>query len=150
DYREVFSQIFPKQGLLALNHNDVHRLNFLALENDKLMLIDHEYAALNLIGIDIVNYLIETNFNYKVKQFPFFDCTNDLDYQKMYKIYLNYIDIFEENIKNREEMDEKHKNLFAQCRTKTYFLHLICTISLFCFIYSVIYLNWSSFDTKNF
>jgi len=151
NYKEIFTQVFPKEALFVLNHNDVHRLNFLSLDNDKIMLIDHEYAALNLVGIDIVNYLIETNFNYKVKQFPFYDYKETMDYDKMYKIYLNYLDKFEEeNCKRGEDVDENNKSLYNNCRTKTYFLQLICVISLFWFIYSVIYLDWNSFEMKNF
>jgi len=147
-YKEIFTQIYPKEALLTLNHNDVHRLNFLTMENDRLMLIDHEYAALNLVGIDIVNYLIECNFNYKAKQFPFFEYKETLDYEKMYKIYLNYLDIFEENIRGKEEFDADKEALFSQCRTRKYFLQLICIISLFWFIYSVIYLEWNTFEKK--
>jgi len=149
NYKQIFSHVMPKQGLFVLNHNDVHRLNFLTMENDRLMLIDHEYAALNLIGIDIVNYLIETGFNYKHKEFPFFAHTETLDYDKMYEMYLNYMNVFEENIRNREEINEERENLFSQCRTKKYFFQLICVISLFWFIYSLIYLDWSTFEMKS-
>jgi len=82
NYKEIFSHVMPKEGLFVLNHNDVHRLNFLTLQDDRLMLIDHEYAALNLIGVDFVNYLIETSFNYKAKEFPFFEHKQVVDYEK--------------------------------------------------------------------
>jgi thiamine kinase-like enzyme len=144
-YKEIFSHVMPKEGLFVLNHNDVHRLNFLTLQDDRLMLIDHEYAALNLIGIDIVNYLIETGFNYKAKGFPFFEHKEVLDYEKMYDMYLSYLNVFEENYRSREETNEETESLFNNCRTKKYFLQLICVISLFWFIYSIIYLDWSVF-----
>ena len=67
----------------------------------------------------------------------------------MYKIYLDYLKIFEENYKSREEIDENNKILFSQCKTKIYFLKLICITSLFWFIYSVIYIDWNAFDAKN-
>ena len=85
NYKSIFSKIFPKEALFVLNHNDVHRLNFLMQEKDRLMLIDHEYAALNLIGIDIVNYIIEANFNYKVKEFPFLSLIKILILKKCIK-----------------------------------------------------------------
>jgi len=149
NYKEILTHVIPKEGLFVLNHNDVHRLNFLSMENDRLMLIDHEYAALNLIGVDIVNYLIETGFNYKHKQFPFFEHKEALDFDKMYDIYLNYLNVFEEAYKIREGNNEEQASHFNNCRTKKYFLQLVCLVSLFWFIYSVIYLDWTSFEMKN-
>jgi len=146
NYREIFTNVIPKQGLFVLNHNDVHRLNFLAMDNDRLMLIDHEYAALNLVGIDIVNYLLETGFDYKKKEYPFFEHKKTLDFDKMFDMYLNYLNVFKESYRTREEINEE---LFNQCQTKKYFFQLICVISLFWFVYSVIYLDWSSFEMKN-
>ena len=42
----------------------IHRLNILVRGDNDLILLDHEYASLNLIGSDIVNYLIESQFDY--------------------------------------------------------------------------------------
>lgn len=70
NYHDLFMEVFPKNGLFVLNHNDVHRLNILlAHDKQKAYLLDHEYAAINLIGVDIVNYLIESNFDYTIKLF---------------------------------------------------------------------------------
>jgi len=150
DYKEKFTQIMPNQGLFVLNHNDVHRLNFLSLEqNNKLMLIDHEYAAMNLIGVDIVNYLIEANFNYKVNVFPFFENKEKIDFSKMYDVYLKFLDKFEEANKRKIEDLEINKIHYQQCRTFEYFLKIVCLISLFWFVYSIIYLDFSQLELKN-
>ena len=151
NYKDVFNKVFPKEALMVLNHNDVHRLNILAFDKNKLMLIDHEYAAMNLIGIDIINYMIESNFDYKLKKHPFFEYSGNLDYEKMFEVYLEYLDAFEESYKGTKTIEDgAEKALFNQCRTKQYFLQLICIISLFWLLYSIIYLDFDSFEAKNF
>ena len=150
NYKEIFNKVFPKKGLLVLNHNDVHRLNFLAFDKNKLMLIDHEYAALNLIGIDIVNYMMESNFNYKVNESPFFEFTDEkFDLDKMFEVYLNYLDYYDDQLKSCESIQEiNKKELVKECRSKDYFLRLICIVSLLWFLYSIVYLDFSSFEVQ--
>ena len=151
NYKEMFKKVFPKEAFLVLNHNDVHRLNILAFDKSKLMLIDHEYAALNLIGIDMVNYMIEANFNYKVKEHPFFEFSETLDYEKMFETYLQYLEEYEQHLISSKKLEnEQERVLFSKCKTKEYFFKLVCVISLFWFIYSIIYLDFSTFELQNF
>ena len=151
NYKKVFNDVIPKEGLLVLNHNDVHRLNFLAIDKSKLMLIDHEYAALNLIGIDILNYMIESNFNYKENSFPFFSFSEDkLDYEKMFDVYHQYLDQYQNLIKETQLIDKKKQyELLNQYRSRDHFLRLVCLISLLWFIYSIINLDFESFSAKS-
>ena len=114
------------------------------------MLIDHEYAAMNLIGIDIVNYMIESKFNYKIKCFPFFEVVEEkLDYDRMFDVYLKYLDEYENQLKSSKLIEDTHeKELFNECRSKDYFMRLICVISLLWFLYSIVYMDFISFEAK--
>jgi len=67
----------------------------------------------------------------------------------MYDMYISYLNIFEESYRSREETNEETEGLFSRCRTKEYFFKLICVVCLFWFVYSVIYLDWTSFEMKN-
>jgi len=148
NYKDMFNKVFPKEALMVLNHNDVHRLNILSFDKGNLMLIDHEYAALNLVGIDIVNYLLETSYDYKNKSYPFFTFDGKLNYDKMFVVYQQFLDKFEKDYKTTNIVEESNEKLIEQCRTKEYFLKLICVISLFWFMYSVIYLYFNVFSLQ--
>jgi thiamine kinase-like enzyme len=145
NYNEIFSKIFPKKGFFVLNHNDVHRLNML-LTNDKekLFILDHEYSALNLIGIDIVNYMIESNFDYTKKSFPFYEFSpttegGDLDFENYFEIFKDFLNKFEMSHADGLFSDEENRVKFQKCKTFKYFLRLVCVISLFWLLFSVIY-----------
>jgi thiamine kinase-like enzyme len=149
NYHDIFSKIFPKNGLLVLNHNDVHRLNLL-LSNDKekLFILDHEYSALNLVGIDIVNYMIESNFDYTAKSFPFYQFSSDeINFESYFEIFKTFMEKFEKSRSNllQEESSRKH---FQKMKTFKYFLRLVCVISLFWLLYSVIYFDYESFTLQ--
>ena len=85
NFKEHFSQNFPKEGFLTLIHNDTHRLNVLIRKSDqKSFLIDQEFSFLNLPGNDITNYLSENLFNYE----PEYYCLLDkIDFDKTYAYY---------------------------------------------------------------
>jgi thiamine kinase-like enzyme len=149
NYNDVFSKIFPKKGFFVLNHNDVHRLNIL-LSNDKekLFILDHEYSALNLIGIDIVNYMIESNFDYTMKSFPFYQFNGEeIDFDNYFEIFKNFLDKFESCHANLFQ-EEDNKLRFEKMRTLKYFLKLVCVISLFWLLFSVIYCEFDSFTLQ--
>ena len=90
---------------MILNHNDLHRKNLIIEKtNSKIFVLDHEYAALNLIGIDIANYLNESIFDYC----PKYKCEMDkvdidalIYFTKRNIFQLLYIGIYnpDENIK---------------------------------------------------
>ena len=74
-----------------------------------------------LIEIEIVNYNIEANFDYQFQENPFFDCDQTYDYEKMLKIYLNYLHIFEENYRSREQMNTVKDYYYVCVRLKDIF-----------------------------
>jgi thiamine kinase-like enzyme len=144
NYHEVFSKIFPSNGLLVLCHNDVHRLNLL-LTNDKekMFILDHEYAALNQIGNDIVNYMIESNFDYTLKDYPYFQFSaEEINFEKYFEIFKNFLNKFECAHSN---LDEDNRKKIEKMKTMNYFLRVVCVISLFWLLYSVIYCEFESF-----
>jgi thiamine kinase-like enzyme len=146
NYNTIFTNIFPKNGVFSLSHNDVHSLNLLLTEtSDQILVIDHEYASLNLAGIDIVNYLIEFQFNYTRKTYPFHDFDNKKLYEKFernYEIFLNFMNKYEK-IHN-----EKEGFSCIKAKEKIYYFELICIISLFWFIYSVMYIDFDALVEK--
>ncbi len=149
NYHEIFSKIFPKQGFFVLNHNDVHRLNLLISEDkEKLFILDHEYSALNLVGADIVNYLIESTFSYDLKAHPFyrFDA-EEIDFENYFEIFKDFINKFE---MSHEELlaDAENRRKFEKMKTFKYFLKLVCVISLFWLLFSVIYLDFEAFSLQ--
>jgi thiamine kinase-like enzyme len=149
NYHKLFTEIFPKNGLFVLNHNDVHRLNLLFSENkEKIIILDHEYASLNLIGVDLVNYLIESNFDYTLKEFPFHECYYDeIDFEHYYEIFKDFLNKFEV-AHSSNFTNEKYKKKFDKMKSFKYFLKLVCLISLFWLLYSVIYLEFESFSMQ--
>lgn len=149
NYNDIFSKIFPKKGFFVLNHNDVHRLNLL-LTNDKekIIVLDHEYACLNLIGIDIVNYLIETNFDYTKKTYPYSEFNPEgIDFENYFKIFKDFLNKFElSHAKILEE--ETNRRRFEKIKTFKYFLKLFCVVSLFWLLFSVIYFDFEAFSLQ--
>lgn len=147
NYNDIFSKIFPNKGFFVLNHNDVHRLNLLLTNNkEKIIVLDHEYASLNLIGIDIVNYLIETNFDYTMKTYPYYEFnTEEIDFESYFEIFKNFLDKFElSNAAVFQEASNRRK--FEKLRNFKYFLKLVCVISLFWLLFSVIYCDFEMFS----
>lgn len=146
NYNQIFQKILPKKGFLALNHNDVHRLNMLFGDNkEKLFLLDHEYASLNLIGIDIVNYLIESNFDYTSKEYPYYEFNPaEINFENYFEIFKDFLNQFE--LSHPEIMaTQENKHQFEKMRSFKYFLRLVCIASLFWLLFSVIYCEFDSF-----
>jgi thiamine kinase-like enzyme len=144
NYQELFLSLFPKKLLFVLNHNDVHRLNIMkGIDNGDLKILDHEYAALNLIGIDIVNYMIESTFDYTSKEYPYFTFNqNGIDFQQFYLIFTQFIEKFESShMKNIELPNEVFEYKMRKVKSYKYFLKLFCIISLFWLLYSIIYMD---------
>lgn len=149
NYENEFSFIFPQEGLLVLNHNDVHRLNILQKYNDELMILDHEYASLNLIGNDIVNYMIESSFDYTTKEYPFYEFNSEvINFKNFYEIFVKFLEKFEES--HQEDFkNEDIVNKFNNIKNYSYFLKLVCVISLFWFLYGIIYLDLDKIIKKS-
>ena len=145
NFKFLFMSVFPKKGNMILNHNDLHRKNLIIEKtNSKIFVLDHEYAALNLIGIDIANYLNESIFDYS----PKYKCNMDkIDIDHYYDIYLQYVDKFE-NANPELNETEKGRELLDEIKTKKYYLNLHGVINAFWVLYCMIYLNFDNF-TQN-
>ena len=145
NFKFLFMSVFPKKGNMILNHNDLHRKNLIIEKtNSKIFVLDHEYAALNLIGIDIANYLNESIFDYS----PKYKCDMDkIDIDNYYDIYLQYVDKFE-NANPELNETEKGRELLDEIKTKKYYLNLHGVINAFWVLYCMIYLNFDNF-TQN-
>ena len=93
DFRKIFCSFLNKKGFFCLNHNDIYNVNILLnkFDNNKLYLIDNEFASLNLIGFDVAFYLVMSLFQYypKYEYFP-----GRLNYEKFNEIFKQYLDIF--------------------------------------------------------
>jgi thiamine kinase-like enzyme len=167
-YLENFDEIYTdlvtdsnfdiKEIPLILNHNDVHMHNLL-LHNDKLLLIDYEYATLNHIGFDIINYCIESFFDLEYPEYPFFkrkvENVNILyNDPKFFEIYLNFVDklivkIDKENVNYNLEKIIKIKNYLKVLYDKNYFIRISGVCSLFWFYCALITLDYDGFINKN-
>jgi hypothetical protein len=144
DFKSYFLTVFPKSSLLVLNHNDIHRLNI--LQNDNLILLDHEYACLNLIGNDIVNYLIETCWDYTLDKYPFYTYKiENLDFDLFYKIYTDYLEKFEK----ATSMSEYFKRVYKQGYTFTQMLRIMCIISCCWILQPIQFLTVQSMEDKS-
>jgi thiamine kinase-like enzyme len=143
-----FNSNFPSKGFLALCHNDTHRLNLLLRKKDqKLFILDHEYAYLNLPGNDMANYINETMlFNYE----PEYYCLTDkVDFDKGYQIYQKFVEQF---IQNYSFMNEKKegKDFLEFMKTKKYFIILNNIINLFYFLWSVYYVDFPTWQKDHY
>ena len=140
--KQIFFSNFPEKFFFILNHNDTLRENLL-LKGDEIFIIDHEYGSLNLPGFDIINYLVESNFDYS-KEINFIP--EEIDLNLYYKIFSNYINELEknENIKEFKKTNEG-KNYFNEIKTKNYFLRLTILDNILWFIFALIYFNYEKF-----
>ena len=139
NYHDLFMKVWPKEGFLVLNHNDVHRLNLIVRKEDKkIFILDHEYASLNLIGNDLANYMNESNFNYSPEYY--FD-PSTIDFDFYYENYMKYLDEF---CKIHVSFVQSIEGRFyiEKMRTKKYYINLHCVLNLFWLLYAGIYLNF--------
>jgi thiamine kinase-like enzyme len=125
---------------LILTHNDIHKGNIIVDQhNDVTGIIDYEYACYNLIGFDIINYLIESFFDLDYPVYPFYKCKNidPLFYDnKFFSIYLLYLD------KLRKKDFISHKE-YDSLKDKNYYLKVLSLCSLFWFASSTIFINYN-------
>ena len=143
-----FNSNFPSKGFLALCHNDTHRLNLLLRKKDqKLFILDHEYAYLNLPGNDMANYINETMlFNYE----PEYYCLTDkVDFNKGYQIYQKFVEQFIQNYSFMNETKEG-KDFLEFMKTKKYFIILNNIINLFYFLWSVCYVDFPTWQKDHY
>ena len=141
NFIKIYNEYYPKNGYIIMSHNDMNRYNFMQQTNKKKILcIDHEYASLNLIGYDIVDYMNETNFTF-VPDYVF--SKDKIDFEKYFEIYLKYIDLFLENNKCVELEDKEFVKQVL--KNKKYFMSMYVLINYFWFLCCNIYLNFDNY-----
>ena len=143
--KQIFFSNFPEKFFFILNHNDTLRENLL-LKEDEILIIDHEYGSLNLPGFDIVNYLVESNFDYS-REINFIPEEIDLNFY--YEIFLKYINELEKNDNICEfKRTNEGMNFFNEIKTMNYFLRLTILDNILWFIFALIYFNYEKFIKK--
>ena len=148
NFIQEFNEIFPSKGFMVVCHNDSHRLNFLLRKKDqRLFILDHEYAYLNLPGNDMANYLNESFlFNYE----PEYYCLLDkIDFDKEYQIYLTFVEQFIKTHKFLENTKEG-KEFLKFMKTKKYFLILNNILNLFYFLWSICYVDFPTWEKDHY
>ena len=147
NFKSEFKKNFPSGGFMVLCHNDTHRLNLLLRQKDqKLFIIDHEYAYLNLPGNDMANYLNEALFNYE----PEYSCSlNKIDFDKNYQIYLKFIEQFIQGHKFIENV-EGGKDFLEETKSKKYFIKLTNIINLYYFLWSFCYVDFPTWEKDHY
>ena len=147
NFIKEFNKNFPSEGFLVLCHNDTHRLNLLLRKRDqKLFILDHEYAYLNLPGNDMANYLNESYYNYE----PEYYCNLDkVNFDKIYQIYLKFIEQFIQGHKFIEN-EEGGKAFLIKAKTKKYFINLMNIVNLYYFIWSFCYVDFGAWEKDHY
>jgi len=144
NFVKEFHANFPSKGIMVLSHNDLHRLNLLLRKKDqKLFILDHEYAYLNLPGNDMANYLNEAFlFNYE----PEYYCSlENIDFDKGYQIYSIFVEHYIQNNKFLENTKEG-KEFLKFMKTKKYFVILNNIINLFYFLWAICYVDFPTWE----
>jgi thiamine kinase-like enzyme len=144
---------------LILNHNDVHKHNLL-FHQENLLLIDYEYACLNHIGFDIINYCIESLFDLEYPVYPFYNLKVDnvdvlFNEPKYFQIYCKYIEKLGEKVKNDKKLEYIKDGIFDNfsnlhiLRERNYFMRISGICSLFWFYCALISLDFDSYVRKD-
>ena len=145
NYEKYFHSFFPQKGFLIFNHNDMELSNVLYNSTNKNMcIIDHEYAALNIIGFDIGNLFNKNCFIPSGDSTPDILKENLIDIDLFYSFYNKYLDIFVEKVGN------KIKNYVNSIRNKEYYCKLHILSNLFWLLFCCIKLDYDNeFEIEN-
>ena len=143
NYKNILVEdIFKHNGYFIFSHSDFHRGNIVHIGNnyDKLFVIDNEFINLNLIGYDLMYYLIKSVFNKGIIK-------DYLNVPNFYKIYLKYVNKFmneyEGFISNKDNnIIEEKNNIEKIISSKEYYLRLIKLVLLFDIIYCCFLINF--------
>ena len=137
--KEIFDKAFPQSGFFSLNHNDTLRLNLL-LKDEKILIIDHEYGGLTLRGFDIVNYVVETNFDGS-PSYEFYP--NEIDLKAYYEIFVKFLNAFEKSEKHSYFVNsEEGKNEIKKYKSFEYFTNLVILDNILWFVFAMIYFDY--------
>ena len=127
--------IYTHEGYFIFSHSDFHRGNVVYKNKDtsKLYVLDNEFINLNLIGYDIIYYLVKSVFGINGIDEDYFDLS------KFYKIYLKYInkllneyDGFKTESSN---LNNVKKYIETIASSKEYYIRLVKLVLLFDIIY---------------
>lgn len=135
------NSFYYKKGFLVLSHNDMHRWNFLK-KDEKIYIIDHEYACMSLIGMDLANYMNENSFYFAQNGNEVFK-KEEIDINYYYKIYLKYLE------KLKKKYDKVNPDLVKflnEIKSIDYYISLHIVTNTFWFLFTAINL---SFDKHN-
>lgn len=140
NYENLILELFyGNEGFLVLSHNDMHRWNFVKKEStSKIYVIDHEYACMNLIGLDLANYMNENSFYFDEKGDETFK-EGEIDVKFYYQIFLQYLEEFKKNYSDMSPKLEKYLNSISNM---TYYLNLHRLTNTFWFLFCAINLEF--------
>ena len=127
-------------NFLCLTHHDLHKANILYNYKKKdIKIIDLEFACFDLVGLDIVNFIIEREcFDYTLEKYPFYTYS-EFDIDLYYEEYVSYMKILTKRIEDG--------TLEEAVFSKEYYYNLIQIISIFWIVLQSTFLNLS---TENF
>jgi hypothetical protein len=131
----IVDNIYTHEGYFIFSHSDFHRGNVVYKNKDisKLYVLDNEFINLNLIGYDIMYYLIKSLFSLNGINKDYFNLS------KFYKIYLKYINklLNEYDGFKTESANLANVKTFIEkiASSKEYFMRLIKLVLLFDIIY---------------
>ena len=141
NFKQLFNAAFPKSGYMIMNHNDFSQRKIILKNEKNINIIQNDFSCHNIIGFDFANYLNESVFNY-LPTYQFNE--NDLDLDLTYKLYLKFIEKFEEMYSELKNND-KGKEILNEIKSKKYYLNLHCLINVFWVLHCSLYLNFEKF-----
>ena len=143
----LIDNVYKHCGYFVFSHSDFHRGNVVHIGNnlDKLYVLDIDFINLNLIGYDLIYYLIKSVFkngNGIVE--------NYLNLTNFYKIYLKYINKFLDEFEgfktenDKDKIDEIKNYIKNDISSKEYFIRLIKLVLYFDIIYCCDLINFEN------
>ena len=141
NFKQLFIAAFPKSGYMIMNHNDFSQRKIILKNEKNINIIQNDFSCHNIIGFDFANYLNESVFNY-LPTYQFNE--NDLDLDLTYKLYLKFIEKFEEMYSELKNND-KGKEILNEIKSRKYYLNLHCLINVFWVLHCSLYLNFEKF-----
>ena len=141
----LIDNVYKHNGYFVFSHSDFHRGNVVHKDNnlDKLYVLDIDFINLNLIGYDLIYYLIKSVFNNGIVE-------NYLNLTNFYKIYLKYINKFLNEFEGFKTQNDKDKNneiknyIKNDISSKEYFIRLIKLVLYFDIIYCCDLINFEN------
>ena len=141
----LIDNVYKHNGYFIFSHSDFHRGNVVHKDNnlDKLYVLDIDFINLNLIGYDLIYYLIKSVFNNGIVE-------NYLNLTNFYKIYLKYINKFLDEFEGFKTQNDKDKineiknYIKNDISSKEYFIRLIKLVLYFDIIYCCDLINFEN------